>query len=86
MNWVLALSECCYLAGELQAVRDAGFTEEALRHPKDELGFLMLCAWNNCPPERAPRGWRYWPNEPTKRAWERVAKAVIEYGPERQTS
>jgi hypothetical protein len=39
----------------------------------------MLCAWNNCPPERAPRGWRYWPNEAMKKAWERVGKAVLDH-------
>jgi hypothetical protein len=71
-----ALAEIAYVAGELHAVRAAGFTSEALKYPRSEAGLLALCAFNGIRPDQAPRGWRYWPNPAMKAAWERVIAAL----------
>jgi hypothetical protein len=71
-----ALAEIAYVAGELQAVRDAGFTAEALKYPRSRKGLIALCAFNGIKPERAPRGWHYWPNKGMQACWERVIAAL----------
>lgn len=76
MNIQRALDEIAYVAGELQAVRDAGFTEAALAFPRSEQGLIALCAFNGISVGQAPRGWRYWPNAGMKACWERVIEAV----------
>jgi hypothetical protein len=73
---VAGLSEVAALARELISLREAGFSGAALAFPRDELALEMLCAFNNCPPRLAPNGWRYFPNEATKKAWQRVAEAA----------
>lgn len=70
------MSEIALFAAEAVAVRDAGFTVEALQYPRDELGLRALCAFNGCSIEQAPRGWRYYPNEGVKKQWERVTEAL----------
>jgi hypothetical protein len=77
-DWKRALSEIAYVAGELQAVRDCGFTVEALNYPRSQEGLIALCAFNGIKPEQAPRGWRYWPNKGMKNCWERVIAALKE--------
>jgi hypothetical protein len=71
-----ALAEIAYVAGELQAVRDAGFTAEALKYPRSRKGLIALCAFNGIKPEQAPRGWHYWPNKGMQACWERVIAAL----------
>lgn len=36
----------------------------------------MLCAWNNVPIDKAPKGWWFFPSEADKKAWERIAAAA----------
>jgi hypothetical protein len=69
-------AEIAYVAGELKAVRDAGFGPGALAFPRSHEGLVALCAFNGIEPEQAPRGWRYWPNAGMKAAWERVIAAL----------
>jgi hypothetical protein len=76
VSWQRALSEIAQVARELVAVRDAGFTERALKFPRDEFALELLCAFNGASPSNAPRGWRYFPNEGTAKAWGRVADAA----------
>jgi hypothetical protein len=45
-------------------------------YPRSHEGLLALCAFNGIKPEQAPRGWYYWPNLPTQKAWERVIAAL----------
>lgn len=71
-----AFGEIAYVAGEMLAVRDAGFDVGALHFPRSEEGLIALCAFNGIKPEQAPRGWRYWPNAGTQKAWERVIAAL----------
>jgi hypothetical protein len=73
--------QIAFVAGEAIAVRDAGFTTDAFAFPRDEAGMLAICAFNNCPRERAPRGWHYYPNAGTKKAWERVIAAIADRNP-----
>lgn len=73
-----AAGEIAYVAGELKAVRDAGFTSEALHYPRSREGLIALCAFNGIKPEQAPRGWHYWPNKGMKACWERVIVALKE--------
>ena len=73
---IRALEEIAAFAAEAVAVREAGFTLEALRYPRSYEGLIVLCAWNGIKPEQAPRGWHYWPNEGTKKAWERVIEEL----------
>ena len=58
------------------AVREAGFTDEALKYPRSRDGFIALCAWNGVKPEQAPLGWRFAPNKAAYHAWERVVLAL----------
>lgn len=60
-------------------LRAVGFTDEALNHPRSDLAFRMLCAFNGIAPEKAPGGWGYFPNAATQAAWERVAEAARAY-------
>jgi hypothetical protein len=76
MNWRNAIAEVSRLAGTLIDLRAAGFTEQALAYPRDELAMRMLCAWAGCAVKHAPNGWRYFPNAQTKAAWNRVADAA----------
>lgn len=71
-----AVSEIAYVAGEIRAVRDAGFAEAALAYPRSREGLIALCAFNGIRPEQAPRGWHYWPNAAMRDAWERVIAAL----------
>ncbi len=66
-------AEIAAFATEAVAVRDAGFTTEALRYPRTDHEVALICAFNGCPLHLAPRGWRYFPNAGTKKAWKRVA-------------
>jgi len=75
----LAFNQIAYVAGELKAVRDAGFTEEALHFPRSEEGLIALCAFNGIKPEQTPRGWHYWPNAGMQKCWERVISALAEH-------
>lgn len=68
MSWERALGEIAYVAGEMHAVREAGFMEGALRFPRSRDGLVALCAFNGIKPEQAPPGWRYWPNAAMKSA------------------
>jgi hypothetical protein len=61
----------------LHSLREAGFTEKAVFFPRSYPAMAMLCAWNNIPVDKAPKGWWFFPNEATKRAWERAAEAAI---------
>lgn len=76
MNWQRALAEIAHVAGELIAVRKAGFTAAAFAYPRDEFALELLCAFNGVEPSKAPKGWRYFPNEGTAKAWGRVADAA----------
>lgn len=60
------------------ALRKAGFTTEAIRYPRDALALKLLCAFNGIPPDSAPPGWAFFPNDRTMAAWERVAAAARE--------
>lgn len=71
-----ALDQIAYVAGELQAVRDCGFTEEALKYPRSHLGLVALCAFNGIRIDQAPHGWKYWPNKGMQDCWERVIEAL----------
>jgi len=73
---VKPLEEIAKLAALLISLRECGFTEKALWFPRSYPAMAMLCAWNNIPVDKAPRAWWFFPNEQTKKAWERAAKAV----------
>lgn len=76
---IRAFAQILHVARELHSVREAGFTEAALAYPRDELALAMLCAFAGCAVKVAPNGWRYFPNEATKKAWGRVADAAREH-------
>lgn len=76
MSWVLALSEIAEVCRLRIAVREAGFGDEALNYPRDDRALKAICAFNNCPVEKAPAGWRYFPNAGTRDAWTRVVEAL----------
>lgn len=81
MNWTRALAECVHVMRELHEVREAGFTEAALRHPRGPLALRLLCAFNGAPAGWVPpRGWRYFPNAASGRAWDRVMSAAVTGG------
>jgi hypothetical protein len=62
---------------ELHEVREAGFTEAALKFPRSALALRLLCAFNGAPAGwSAPRGWRYYPGLASLRAWSRVMVAA----------
>jgi hypothetical protein len=73
----LFFREVAHVCEHRMAVREAGFTDEALKYPRSERGFIALCAWNGVEPEQAPLGWRYAPNKGTLVAWERVVAAIL---------
>ena len=73
---IRALEQIAYVASEAIAVRDAGFTTEAFKYPRGEFELALLCAFNGIKPEQAPRGWRYYPNAGTQKAWQRVAEVA----------
>lgn len=75
-SWITALEQCLYVMSEIQACRDAGFTEEALKYPRSRKGLIALCAFNGIPVDKAPRGWHYWPGKGMKVMWERVIEAL----------
>jgi hypothetical protein len=68
--------EIAVVCRERIAVRDAGFTDEALKWSRSREGLVALCAFNGIAPEQAPRGWHYWPNGAMKACWERVIDAL----------
>lgn len=76
MNWQRALAECAHVMKQMHDVRLAGFDTTALAFPRDDLAYRMLCAWNGVDPSHAPNGWRFFPNEGTKKAWGRVANLL----------
>lgn len=53
--------------------------DKPMMFERDEMSFLMLCAWNNIKPDQAPQEFRAFYNESTKAAWERVAQAAKDY-------
>lgn len=60
--------------------RAVGYTGAARQYPIEEaLALVMFAAWNGVDPGQLPEAMRYFPNEATKRAWERVARAACEY-------
>jgi hypothetical protein len=73
---ILALLEVAKFATVAVSLREAGFTTEAIRWPRDPLAVKLLCAWNNVPPDKAPPGWAYHPSDKSFEAWERVATAA----------
>jgi hypothetical protein len=80
VDWILAMEEICEVMVARQAVRDAGFDDESLQYPRSRLGLIALCAFNGIPVEKAPPGWKYWPNKGMKSCWERVIAAILEEG------
>jgi hypothetical protein len=77
MNHLHALAECAHVMRELHEVREAGFTEEALKFPRPPHALRLLCAFNGAPPGwEAPHGWHYFPNLASLRAWTRVMEAA----------
>jgi len=68
-------------AVEVEALRAIGFTEHALFHPRDDLAFLMICAFCNYEPDKAPWGMRFFPNASVKAAWDRVAAVALAAAP-----
>lgn len=59
-------------------LRAIGFTTAALAFPRDDLALRLLAAFNNVDVEKLPRGAAFFPNESTRAAWDRVAKAAAE--------
>lgn len=57
--------------------RSVGFTDLAASYPRGGLALEMFAAFNNVTVEQLPEAMRYFPNESTKRAWERVASAAL---------
>jgi len=57
--------------------RAVGFTGNARNYRRDELALRMFAAFNGVTVDQLPKAMRYFPNESTKRAWERVAQAAI---------
>lgn len=59
--------------------RAAGFDETAAERPRSPFAFRLLCAFNGVEPDKAPRAWRYYPNQWTADAWERVADEAVRH-------
>ena len=77
MNWKLALEQIAFVASETVAVREAGFTTAALAFPRTRRELVAICAFNGLTdPDKAPRGWHYYPNAGTAKAWQRVVAAL----------
>lgn len=53
--------------------RKIGFSETAQFYPRDDLAFAMICAFCGYDPAKAPEALRFFPNESTMKAWQRVA-------------
>lgn len=62
-----------------KALRAVGFTKAAAAHPRAPLALALLAAFNGVAPEQLPEGARYFPNEATEKAWDRVGDAAREY-------
>lgn len=67
-EWALLTAELeTRAAPEISALdkelRIAGFTSAAKNFPLSETGFRWICKFNGVPPEKAPRAWRYAPNQ-----------------------
>lgn len=58
--------------------RAAGFTADAINYPRTEAGFLWLCKFNGCPPEKAPRAWRYASSKGMLEQVERLAREATQ--------
>lgn len=56
--------------------RSVGFTDDAQNYPRDEISLVMFAAFNGVNVEKLPEAMRYFPNEATKKAWDRVAEAA----------
>lgn len=54
---IRAFDEVANVCKHRMAVREAGFTDEALKYPRSWGGLVALCAWNGTKPEQAPLGW-----------------------------
>lgn len=60
--------------------RAVGYTGAARKRPIEEaMALVMFAAWNGVEPYQLPEAMRYFPNEATKQAWMRVARAAHEY-------
>lgn len=53
--------------------RKIGFDGLARDYPRSDLAFQMICAFCGYDVDKAPPALRFFPNESTKAAWERVA-------------
>jgi hypothetical protein len=62
-----------------EGFRAIGFTEQAASLPRDELALYMFAAFNGVTVDQLPEPFKYFPNEATKAAWERVAEAARVY-------
>lgn len=71
-----AFEEIVKFATVAVSLREAGFTTEAIRYPRDPMALALLCAWNNIPVDKAPPGWAFHPSDRNFEAWERVAAAA----------
>lgn len=63
--------------------RSVGFTDYARHFPRDEAGLVLLAAFNNVRPDQLTEAMKFYPNEATKAAWERVASAAEQFFVER---
>lgn len=76
-DWRVALSQAAFAVADAHAVREAGFTEAALQFPRSHRELVAICAFNGlADPSSAPRGWHYFPNAATAKAWRRVIAAL----------
>lgn len=66
------------------ALRAVGFTADAVQYPRGELALRMFAAFNGVTTDKLPEGFRYFPNEATQNAWQRVADAAEAFFAERQ--
>lgn len=58
--------------------RSVGFTDYARHFPRDEAGLVLLAAFNNVRPDQLTEAMKFYPNESTQMAWQRVAEAADE--------
>lgn len=56
--------------------RSVGFTEEAAAYPRSGMALAMFAAFNGVSVEQLPEAMRFFPNEATQKAWNRVAEAA----------
>ncbi len=59
--------------------RKIGFSDNALKYPRDSMALSMFAAFQNVTVDQLPSGFEYFPNEYTQAAWNRVAEAAYEY-------